>query len=51
MIKFKTFLRMSLSWEAETVLLIMTTTDKYFYATCQVMIKLDPEILFLILIV
>lgn len=46
MIRFRTFLRKSLSWEADTVLLIMTTTDKYFYATCQVIAKLDPEILF-----
>lgn len=46
MIRFKTFLRKSLRWEADTVLLIMTTTGEYFYATCQVVIKFDPEILF-----
>lgn len=44
MIRFETFFRMSLSCRLDTILLIMTTTDKHFYATCQVVDKLNPEI-------
>lgn len=47
MIRFETFLEMSLSWRADTIIMLMTTTGKhFFYATCQVVDRLNPEIMY-----
>lgn len=46
MFRFETFSRMSLSCRLDTIFLIMRTNGEHFYATCQVMAKLNPEIIY-----
>ena len=46
MFRFETFSRMSLSCRRDSVFLIMRTIGEHFYATCKVLDRLNPEILY-----